>query len=639
MTTLTLNGAGLNFTAPYSVSTSYSQQYWGGYWIGAYFNINWLGQNLTYSIGNILPSGGVITGINATSVTTGQAYFSVDDTNYTIVSSDIGINADVMALNIVSKSSTPVYISGGSGNDLLAWYTGLSNSPTIINGSAGSDTLELSREFSNYIFTKYSTTTNTVSIHSIAANVDANLSSIESFKFLDKTLNFSNLTNTITASEVIDTSKANVTYSLASLPPSINEGSTATFTLTTTNVASGTSLPYTLSGSINATDISSGSLSGYLIVNASGVATMQVSLLSDNLTEGPETLTITVGGTSASTVINDTSKVIVPPVTGTAAKDSITNLPVSQSIDGGAGTDTLIHTSNSYEVVISKSGASTKLTNPVTGEEDTLINVERIKFADTSIALDTSGVGGQAYRIYQAAFKRTPDAAGLGYWIGGMDSGASLKSVAGGFISSAEFKALYGTSPTNTQIVTKFYENALNRAPDLGGLNYWVGLLNSGQGTVEDLLIAFSESPENQSAVIGVIEKGMRYTPNVSPTFTMFASATSVNEGGVATFTLRTTNVAAGSSIPYTLSGISAADVFGGSLSGNAVVNSSGVATISVALLNDLLTEGAETLKVTAGSATASIVVNDTSTAEIIDTTPGRGFVVAVGVVVGGDGG
>jgi hypothetical protein len=122
-----------------------------------------------------------------------------------------------------------------------------------------------------------------------------------------------------------------------------------------------------------------------------------------------------------------------------------------------------------------------------------------------------------------------------------------------------------------------------------------------------------TKSPENQSGVIGVIEKGMRYTPYVSPTYSLSASATAVNEGAVATFTLRTTNVAAGTSIGYTLSGISAADVVGSSLNGNSVVDSSGLATISVALLNDLLTENAETLTVTAGGATASMVVNDTS--------------------------
>jgi hypothetical protein len=193
-----------------------------------------------------------------------------------------------------------------------------------------------------------------------------------------------------------------------------------------------------------------------------------------------------------------------------------------------------------------------------------------------------------------------------------MDGGASLKSVAQGFVSSAEFKSVYGASPTHAQIITKFYENVLHRAPESGGYNYWLGILNSGQGTVADVLAAFSESPENQSGVISVIEKGMRYTPFISPTYSLFASASSVNEGTVASFTLRTTNVAEGTPISYTLSGINAADVFGGSLSGNAVVTS-GVAFISVALLNDSLTEGAETLKVTAGGTTSSIVVNDTS--------------------------
>jgi hypothetical protein len=220
-----------------------------------------------------------------------------------------------------------------------------------------------------------------------------------------------------------------------------------------------------------------------------------------------------------------------------------------------------------------------------------------------------------------------------------MDSGASLKSVAGGFVSSAEFKALYGASPTNTQIVTKFYENVLHRAPEFGGYNYWLGMLNSGL-SVSNALAAFSESPENVSGVSGTISSGIRYTPYVSPTYSLSASATAVNEGTLVTFTLRTTNVAEGTPIGYTLSGISAADVFGGSISGNAVVTS-GLAFISVALLNDLLTEGAETLQVTAGGASASTVVNDTSIT-LVGTVTGPsigGGGIGGGIGGGGGGG
>ena len=100
-----------------------------------------------------------------------------------------------------------------------------------------------------------------------------------------------------------------------------------------------------------------------------------------------------------------------------------------------------------------------------------------------------------------------------------------------------------------------------------------------------------------------------------TPTYTLSASSTSVNEGSTATFTLTTTNVTSGTSVPYTLSGVSAADITGGLLTGSATVNSSGVATISVGIVADSLTEGAETLTITAGGSSASTGVNDTSIA------------------------
>ena len=190
----------------------------------------------------------------------------------------------------------------------------------------------------------------------------------------------------------------------------------------------------------------------------------------------------------------------------------ITSSAGNDTLDGGAGTDTAMFSGNRVSYTISKS--STDLTVSSTAEGvDTLANIERLKFADTAIAFDTSGVGGQTYRVYKAAFNRTPDLGGLGFWISGMDGGESLNAVAQGFVNSAEFKSVYGASPTNAQIVTRFYDNVLGRAAESGGYNYWLGVLNSGQGSVAGVLAAFSESPENQAAVIGVIGNGILYTP------------------------------------------------------------------------------------------------------------------------------
>ena len=90
-----------------------------------------------------------------------------------------------------------------------------------------------------------------------------------------------------------------------------------------------------------------------------------------------------------------------------------------------------------------------------------------------------------------------------------MDSGYTLAGVTSGFIASAEFKTLYGSNPTNELFVSKLYDNVLHRTPDIGGYNYWVGLLNTNKIDNISTLINFSESPENQAGVIGVIQNGI----------------------------------------------------------------------------------------------------------------------------------
>ena len=100
--------------------------------------------------------------------------------------------------------------------------------------------------------------------------------------------------------------------------------------------------------------------------------------------------------------------------------------------------------------MVNVAGATTTVTKVKQGGRDQLTGVERIQFTDGILAFDASGDLGQAYRLYQAAFNRTPDQdGGLGYWISVMDSGAYFSSVAQSFVDSAEFRAIYGTKPSN----------------------------------------------------------------------------------------------------------------------------------------------------------------------------------------------
>lgn len=144
---------------------------------------------------------------------------------------------------------------------------------------------------------------------------------------------------------------------------------------------------------------------------------------------------------------------------------------------------------------------------------DTLLEVERIRFADGALALDTDGDAGQAYRLYRAAFDRAPGLQGLGYWIGVLDKGATLQDIAGGFAGSQEFADLYGSAPDNAETVQRLYRNVLHRAPEQGGFDYWLNVLDKKLDTLAGVLASFSESAKNQDAVAELIGNGIVFTP------------------------------------------------------------------------------------------------------------------------------
>lgn len=137
----------------------------------------------------------------------------------------------------------------------------------------------------------------------------------------------------------------------------------------------------------------------------------------------------------------------------------------------------------------------------------------RLDFSDTSLAFDIDGNAGTAYRMYQAAFDRKPDPGGLGFWLKVLDAGTPSTELAAGFVASAEFKRLYGSAPSKEELVRAMYRNTLHREPDSGGFQFWVNALSSGM-TTEQMLQAFSDSPENRQQVAPAIALGIEYIRN-----------------------------------------------------------------------------------------------------------------------------
>lgn len=151
--------------------------------------------------------------------------------------------------------------------------------------------------------------------------------------------------------------------------------------------------------------------------------------------------------------------------------------------------------------------------NVGTGGTRSFTSLKRLRFTDGSLALDIDGIAGQAYRLYQASFDRVPDLAGLGYQMAAMEiSGLTLQQVAQNFINSPEFAAKYGALD-DTQFVTQLYANVLQRTPDAAGLQFYLSGLGNQSFTRAMILAGFSESPENQALVLSAIQNGISYTP------------------------------------------------------------------------------------------------------------------------------
>ena len=113
--------------------------------------------------------------------------------------------------------------------------------------------------------------------------------------------------------------------------------------------------------------------------------------------------------------------------------------------------------------------------------------------------------------MFQTAFDRTPDAGGLGYWIGQMSQGQALSVVAQAFVESPEFKSKYGAAATDAELVNALYANVLDRAPDAAGFAHWLDALERDAITMADLVVQFSESVENQAQVVGSLQAGYEF--------------------------------------------------------------------------------------------------------------------------------
>ncbi|MGV0960304.1 MAG: DUF4214 domain-containing protein [Limnohabitans sp.] len=83
-------------------------------------------------------------------------------------------------------------------------------------------------------------------------------------------------------------------------------------------------------------------------------------------------------------------------------------------------------------------------------------------------------------QLYVSLFGRAPDAEGLSYWVGQLNAGKTLATVAQDMYNVDAARAYYPNYMTNEEIISSFYKNVLGRTGDAEGVQYWTKQLDSG---------------------------------------------------------------------------------------------------------------------------------------------------------------
>ena len=84
----------------------------------------------------------------------------------------------------------------------------------------------------------------------------------------------------------------------------------------------------------------------------------------------------------------------------------------------------------------------------------------------------------QVTQLYVSLFGRAPDAGGLGYWVQQLDGVKTVQALAQDMYNVEPARAYYNAASTNSEIIAKFYTNVLGRT-DAAGQDFWTAKLNT----------------------------------------------------------------------------------------------------------------------------------------------------------------
>ena len=203
---------------------------------------------------------------------------------------------------------------------------------------------------------------------------------------------------------------------------------------------------------------------------------------------------------------NDVNNVI----NGSAGNDQITGGGGNDNIDGGVGIDIAIFSRASKGYKISTEATSVLVTgDAITDGIDTLLNIERIRFSDKSIAIDLNGNAGISAKVIGAVLGKTQvqNSSYVGLGLSYLDKGMSYSD-----LSALALTAVGAT--TNDAVVSTLWKNVIGTDATAEIKAPYIKMLTDGM-KVGDLVVLAADTSFNTTNInlVGLAQTGIEYLP------------------------------------------------------------------------------------------------------------------------------
>lgn len=197
-------------------------------------------------------------------------------------------------------------------------------------------------------------------------------------------------------------------------------------------------------------------------------------------------------------------------ITGGGGGDQITGGGGNDNIDGGIGIDIAIFSGASKGYKISTEATSVLVTgDAITDGIDTLLNIERIRFSDKSIAIDLNGNAGISAKVIGAVLGKTQvqNSTYVGLGLSYLDKGMSYSD-----LSALALTAVGAT--TNDAVVSTLWKNVIGTDATAEIKAPYIKMLTDGM-KVGDLVVLAADTSFNTTNInlVGLAQTGIEYLP------------------------------------------------------------------------------------------------------------------------------